>query len=186
MSIIGGGMTTIKPLIAVGFPKSGTHALQRALLLLGLGYIPTSHLPYANRHTDQPYAFIKRDPRNVVISRVRWQQKPVTEEWIVHYLRQWNERRTMGEALAAFEGWLMDPDAVQVTFERLVTEPREMQRLGEGVRGRWQPERWRELRSGESRTYTGQLSNWPEHWTPRIEGVWEECCAGVLGRWGYE
>ena len=63
-----------------GFPKSGTHALLKAVELLGIpvrseqidvaiDHAELNHLPYEEpRDRDDRFLFIKRDPRNVLIS----------------------------------------------------------------------------------------------------------------------
>ena len=60
-----------------GFPKTGTHALQRAVRLLGCKDTRQGHFPFHVVHVAQgQHIHICRDPRNALVSWVRWTNPP--------------------------------------------------------------------------------------------------------------
>jgi hypothetical protein len=166
-----------------GYPKMGNHALVKALQLLGEP-CDVNHIPYGETLPDGKHVFIKRDPRNALISWMRFVGKPVTEGMFVSTMR-WLGRSNYRDDLAKYEGWLTDPATLVVCFEDLIASPAEMQRLASHLDIPYLDGAWEAL-PGLTRTWTGKLSDFREIWTPYVEGCWNAGDgAGILQWWGY-
>lgn len=170
--------------VANGYPKMGNHALVKALQLLGepceVNHIPFEKpLPHAG-----PHLLIKRDPRNALISWMRFCQKPVTPGMFVSTFR-WVEHSTYRIALAEYEGWLADPATFVVKFEDLIASDTEMRRIAAHLDIPYLDGAWEEL-PGLTTTWTGKLSDYRDIWNPYVEGCWKTGDGdGILRRWGY-
>lgn len=177
-------------MLIVGPPKAGNHAFQRALLLMG-AEVPYYHLHYHDRNRIMRHmgidraCFLTRDPRNMVISRMRAKGKVLTEDSIHRELVDWDNGRTLADMLGYFEGWLVDP-CPKLRFEDLIDGERGMRLAAETASTAYLPGKAKDLPSHDSITWSGRLSNWQDHWTPAVERAWEGSCPGLLERWGYE
>jgi hypothetical protein len=170
--------------ITNGYPKMGNHALVKALQLLGEP-CDVNHYAYGDKLPEGPHVFIKRDPRNALISWMRFVGKPVTEGMFVSTMR-WLESSNYRDALAKFEGWLTDPDTLVVRFEDLIASDAEMRRIAAHLDIPYLDGAWEEL-PGLTMTWTGKLSNYRDIWTPYVEGCWKSGGGDeILRAWGYE
>lgn len=166
--------------LTVGFPKSGNHALVKAVQLLGVP-CEVSHEPFT---VDVPAVFIKRDPRNIVTSWVRHVGQPVTPGMVMTHLRDF-EGQTLAEAMAPYEGWLTAPSALVVRYEDLTASDAAMRRIAahlgvDYVDGAW------EWLPGMTRTWHPEHSDWTRVWTPQVQAVFDEIGGpALLERWGY-
>lgn len=161
-----------------GPPKMGNHALWKACELLGIASGGVNHHPF-----DEPvpgmHLFIKRDPRDALVSWVRFSGLPVTQGTLitamVEYLPQ----------LPPFEGWLSEPSTFVVSFERLIADDAQMRAIAAHCSVPYLDDAWPNL-PNHTRTWTGRLSDWREHWTPAVADAWaSHSGAAVLARWGY-
>lgn len=165
-----------------GLPKSGTHALEKAVQLLGQ-VTELEHVPYADRR-DGRQLLIKRHPRNVVISWLRFMSGPITEGKIIHAIQTY-DGGLVGDRFAAYEGYLSDPDAHVVTFENLISDESELRGISEFLACPYIDDAFVNI-LGLTITWTGKLSNWSDHWTDLIDAAWAE--AGgyeAEQRWNY-
>lgn len=173
-------------ILTTGFPKSGNHALVKAVQLLGhpcqVDHVP--HSPYVAAWPG-PRIVIKRDPRNVLLSWVRHQGQPVTRGMAIAYMRDFEAGQTLAQAMQPFEGWLTDPGALLVRYEDLVATDAEMRRIARHLGTAYIDDAWRWL-PGMTRTWNSQRSDWRAVWTPQVDAAWQEIGGpALLDRWGY-
>ncbi len=166
---------------ANGFPKSGNHALVKALQLLGLP-CEVNHLPFgsviAGRHV-----LIKRDPRNIVCSWLRFNNKPVTPGMFIAAFRQF-QTGTLVDEMVEYEGWL-NPLTLIVRYEDLIADDAELRRIANEL-GVPYIEGAFEALPGLTRTWYADHSDYRTIWTPDVEAVWSaEGGPELLVRWGY-
>jgi len=113
---------------ANGFPKSGNHALVKALELLGIP-ARVNHLPFGAA-VDEPHVFIKRDPRDVVVSALRFKHRQVTAGTYIAQFRRFEldpKERSLVAAMAEFEPWLTR--AYVVRYEELIADEAQLRGL---------------------------------------------------------
>ena len=165
-----------------GFPKSGNHALLRGCELLGIP-CQVNHIPYVERQEGK-FIFIKRDPRNVVISRLRGQRRPVTPGTFLTFFRKF-ESTSLIKELEAYEGWLEDPKSLIISYEHLITNESTMKKIADYVGVSYLPKAFERL-EGLTKTWNKIHSNYKEIWTQEVEASWQtEGGSELLIRWGY-
>ena len=164
-----------------GFAKSGNHALVKAVQLLGSPCI-VEHIEYAG--PIGLHIFIKRDPRNTVCSWLRFNGRPVTPGMFITALRLF-QHASLVEELAAYEGWLTDPQTLVVSYEALIASDAEMRRIAAYLDVPYLDDAFSEL-EGLTSTWFAQHSDYRAIWTPEVEAVWAaEGGNELLARWGY-
>lgn len=165
-----------------GFPKSGNHALVKGLQLLG---VPCSvnHIPFgepvAGRHV-----FIKRDPRNVVCSWLRFNRQQVTPGLFIALLRKFIDR-PLAEEMAAYQGWLTAPGTLVVRYEDLIASDAELRRIASHLGVPYIAGAWEAL---PRLTYSWRWphSDYADVWTPEVAAVWQaEGGPALRQAWGY-
>ena len=167
--------------ITTGFAKSGNHALVKAVQLLGHP-CSVDHIEYAGPIGQ--HVFIKRDPRSIVCSWLRFNGQPVTPGMWITAFRLF-QYAPLVEELAAYEGWLSDPQTLVVSYEALTASDAEMQRIAAFLDTPWIDGAFDEL-EGLTATWFAQHSNYRTIWTPEVEAVWvAEGGPALLARWGY-
>lgn len=161
-----------------GPPKMGNHALWKACELLGIVTNGVNHVEHP-ADIERPHIFIRRDPRNALVSWVRFEGMPVTQGTLITAMASYLPQ------LARYEGWLTDPDTLVVTFERLVSDDQQMREIAAHCGVPYLDDAWPNL-PNHTKTWTGRLSDYREHWTPAVDDAW--VAAGgpaLLERWGY-
>lgn len=161
-----------------GAPKMGNHALWKACELLGIASSGVNHVEHP-ADIERPRIFIRRDPRNALVSWVRFEGMPVTQGTLITAMASYLPQ------LPRYEGWLTDPDTLVVTFERLVANDQQMREIAAFAGVPYLDDAWPNL-PNHTKTWTGRLSDWREHWTPAVDAAW--VAAGgpaLLARWGY-
>lgn len=175
----------MKHVIASGHPKSGCHALVKALHLLGWP-CQVEHRAFGSDLGGRPHIFIKRDPRNVAVSWVRWLKQPVTEGTFIAACRNMaNTWRALPASLADYEGWLTHTGTLVVSYEALIASPEEINRMARHLGSEVPADAWPNLLGGTA-TWSGQPSDWREVWTPGLQRHWQSIGgAELLRAWGY-
>lgn len=164
-----------------GFAKSGNHALVKAVQLLGQP-CSVDHIEYAGPIGQ--HVFIKRDPRNVVCSWLRFNGQPVTPGMFITAFRLFQTGALVDE-LAAYEGWLSDPGTLVVSYEDLTASDAEMRRIAAYLGVPYIEGAFADL-EGLTATWFAQHSDYRTIWTPEVEAVWvAEGGPALLARWGY-
>ncbi len=170
-------------IIANGFPKTGNHALVKACELLGIPTEGVQHIPYAEKEPGKRYTVIVRDPRNVVISMIRFRGKQVTPGTFLSCFRKFEDAPLIAE-MDKFAGWLTDPAVHVVRYEDLIRDDRTMRDLAKWVGVRYIPGAWEGL-PGLTMTWNAEHSDYRAIWT-QVQDSWERAGGGELLRtWGY-
>lgn len=165
-----------------GFPKSGNHALVKAVQLLGQP-CKVSHLPYGEPVAGK-HIFIKRDPRNIICSWLRFNGQQVTQGTFLTAFRSFQDR-SLVEEMAAFEGWLSDPETLVVRYEDLIATDGAMRAIAEFLDLPYLDGAFEAL-PGMTRTWFSDHSDYRTIWTPEVDAVWSsEGGPDLLSRWGY-
>ena len=160
-----------------GFPKTGTHALQRAVRLLGCKDTRQGHFPF---HVAQgQHIHICRDPRNALVSWVRWTNPPrdvmrpdVMEGLLIGAIQGFRAGRSFYEEAMEFAHWL-DDAPLSIRFEELIGDGGvTVQAIADYLQVPHLPNAYFHL-AGQTKTYTGALSDWRDHWNPDVEYAWE-------------
>lgn len=165
-----------------GSPKTGTHLLARAISLFGERSITRGHKPYDPNFMGISI-HIRRCPRNVIISAIRHfdAKRGVNDETILQYIPM------IIKEMYGYIGWLSHPNTLNVTFEKILTDPNELERIRKFLS---KPEThtslFREVWGGTA-TFTGKLSNWRDHWTPKVSEAYKQAgghtLENALGYW---
>lgn len=178
---------------ANGFPKSGNHALARALESLGWP-AGVAHIPFSAGWPDgvTHLVYIKRDPRNVVLSALRAEGNAPSPGLFLSFVRNFRTRYVGGEslinAMARYEGWLTDAKALVVRFEDLIAGDAELRRIADYLGAPYHAGAYEAFMSppGLTLTWTGALSDYRTLWTADVAREWErEGGNELLERWGY-
>jgi hypothetical protein len=166
-------------MITNGFPKSGNHALVKALQLLGQP-CQVNHIKYGEDVGCQ-HIFIKRDPRNVICSWLRFNGQQVTPGVFLTAFRKFQERSLI-EEMADYEGWL---SGFVVRYEDLISSDAEMRRIADHLEIPYLEGAFESL-PGMTRTWFADHSDYMAIWTADVETVWvAEGGNDLLARWGY-
>lgn len=169
-------------LIVNGFPKHGTHAAMKACELLGVNGI-RAHWIHGKLPPHAKHVFIKRDPRDALISWVRMMKRQVTQGFIIASIRKFQDE-SIARELRRFVPFLRDGTFV-LKYEALVADDRELRRLAEYLGVPFLSDAFENL-PGFTATWNNKHSDHREYWTPEIEAVWlEEKGAQILEAWGY-
>lgn len=166
-----------------GFPKSGTHALEKAVQLLGQP-CQAEHLLYGAPVHDK-HIFIKRDPRNIVCSWLRFNRKSVTPGMFLSSFRQF-QSASLVEEMAAYVGWLDEGNTLVVRYEELIASDVCMRGIADYLEVPYLSGAFTEL-EGLTITWFAVHSDYRKLWTPEIQNVWSaEGGPELLTRWGYD
>ena len=169
-----------------GFPKAGNHALVKACELLGakcaVNHTPFGEeLPGAATHS----LFIVRDPRDIVISFLRFTGRPVTAAAFMLAVREFRPGSSLMAELAKYEGWLSSGSLI-VRYEDLIADEREMRRIAAFIGVEYWPRLWEEL-PGLTWTWNPVHSDYRALWTAELEAEWASAGGNdLLAIWGYE
>lgn len=172
-------------LITNGFPKSGNHALVKAVQLLGQP-CQVNHIPFSTEDLDSNThrILIKRDPRNIVCSWLRFNNKPVTPGMFISAFRQF-QANSLCEEMAEYEGWLTEPLTLVVKYEELIASEMEMRRIAAYLGVPYISGAFEQL-PGMTRTWHSDHSDYKLIWTADVEEVWtNEGGIQLLTTWGY-
>lgn len=181
------------PLVCNGFPKAGNHALWKAVELLG---VPggVNHVPYVAEHATQRgvlamrsrlrHVFIIRDPRDVIVSWLRFNRDAVTPGKIIAAFRRFRVGPLVDE-LEDYAGWLRDPWTHVIRYEALIRDDGTMRELADYLGVPYIAGAWEQL-PNHTKTWNAVHSDHREHWTPEVAAVWAaEGGPELLARFGY-
>ena len=162
--------------LAIGIPKSGTNAMEKAIRLYGKR--PSLHTHTANYHLAEKYkvGYIYRNPRNVLISAQRYQNHQVrgqadtlTEEKLITMAFGFFNA-PIWAVYRGYEKW-MTSQACLIRYEDLVSGA-ENRKLAQYLGVEEKPIHL-EL-PGNTPTWTGKTSNWRDYWTEGLDKIWIE------------
>lgn len=156
-----------------GIPKAGTHALLKAVQLLGMSDTVHDHIPYGEQVPKGKHIYIRRNPRNVLISWVRFTHDVVTKGFLIGAIKQFgNLGWSLPLTYANFDGWAYEDGVLTVDFELLVMDDQEMKRIAKYLDVPYLDDAFDNLEGGTP-TWTGQLSNWRDYWSVEVECEWD-------------
>jgi len=166
--------------MVIGIPKSGNNVLEKACYLLGLK--PTHHKHTTDWHLAEKnkVVYIYRNPRNVLLSAVRYQNEQVrdsTKDISPDKLRDMFYdffNCSLPYVFRAYEGW-MTSNALIIRFEDLISDKDCMDKIADYC-GVEKPsyETFKGLYGAKTPTWSGKLSDWQEVWCPEIDKIWKD------------
>ena len=169
-------------IICNGIRKHGTHALLKAVELLGqpLQYKEQSgavlrHDVYGDLPTSTKHLFIKRNPKNAFISLMRSYNLPLTSGMIRSKLLSF-EDETYVDHCTPYLGWLDDPDTLVVKFEDLTTDSgASIDAIADHLGVSRQADAFANL-FGHTVTWTGEFSDYEAlaAWDAEVDAVWAD------------
>ena len=178
-----------------GIPKSGTHYLALCLELMGFPkvyepkegpcclmnhWIEAEKLPEHDHHI-----FIIRHPRNALISLLRNQGPSLIPGALISAIRAYPAARpglSMAQFYEQFFGWLEDSGCVTVRYEEMLSDGGKTIQKIANLTGGIADEVYASAPKIQTATWTGQPSDWREHWTPDVEAVWQDNNCPVIER----
>ena len=175
----------------VGIPKSGTNAAEKVCKLLGKRpkRLHTSNWRLAN---DNKVLFIYRNPRNVVISAVRYQNQQVrdetpdvTDKKIIDQIYGFFNT-SLRSYYEVYYPWL-NSKACKVKFADLVSNPSTVKSIIDYMGSNAKPENIVKNLPGGTGTWTGKYSDWTKYWSEEVDKVWkEEGMVEMEKKWGFD
>jgi hypothetical protein len=165
----------------IGPPKAGNHLLVKVVGLMGaVGHV--EHVEYAKvRVRRSRTIFIKRDPRNIVLS---WQRAVSKSDTYAGAMWAY-EGKGIVKALADYEGWLQDADTLVVRFEDMYV-PSQLQEIADYVDAPL-PDDILDSLPGGTFTWSGELSDYRAVWSDEVQAAWNSIGGEELRRrWGYQ
>lgn len=158
--------------IANGFPKSGTHALLKALELLGAGSVSIAHHPYGwQRPPESVHMCIFRHPRNCLISMCRFQGFPVVTGYLLKLIQSYGTFGRMADCLSGFLPWRSEAGVLCITYEDLMASDASLREIAEFAGLPFLDDAFRNL-PGLTKTWSGKPSQWIEYWNPILDEAW--------------
>lgn len=151
-----------------GSPKTGTHLLQKAVVLFGVDYLLTKYTHSLDeKEIEGKHLHIIRNPRNVLISWMRFNKNNFNEKDII------NTIPSIIKEMKEYTKWLDDKNVFNTKFEILLTDPNELIKIGKFL-GEKPIDNHFKLIWGGTKTFTNSLSNWREYWSDSIGIAWEK------------
>lgn len=171
--------------IANGFPKTGTHALKKAIELLGLTRVQHMHQPHHRATGGKPFKFdgrmviVYRHPRNVLVSTCRALGNATASGNLIGLIRDHrspfspSDVGSMARAYRAYLPWRDDKRCLVVRYEDLVSSDASLRRMAGYLGVPFLDDAFANL-PGLSPTWSGAPSRWQDHWSEAVEAVWIE------------
>ncbi len=158
-----------------GSPKTGTHLLLRAVVLFeGEGLTAKhEHLDSTNTITGA-HLHIKRNPRNALISYIRHLgDGDLSTDGIIRAMP------ALVEEMKLYLPWTTNPDVLNVSFESLLTDPAELERIATYLSMPCIDDHFLKL-WGNTPTFSGKLSNWRDYWNDDVAAAWIAADGAIL------
>ena len=157
-------------LYCTGAPKTGTHLLLKALHLFGGDCLQAIH-----SHKDHNFPWkttdtrvhIIRNPRNVLISWVRYQHLPRNDETIIGSMNY------VISCMLGHYGWIEEEHCLTVRFEELLEDPNVIKKISEHLDKPLIEDHFDSL-WGDTDTFTNDLTEWRDFWTDDVNTAWIE------------
>lgn len=178
-------------IICNGIPKHGTHALLKAVELLGVpvawGEFPGAtleHRIYDGVPVDGKHIFIIRNPKDAFISWMRHHSIALTEGMILSRLQnmQIDFEGTYFNYCNCFTGWLNDDATLVVRLDELKSDGgATIDRIADYLDVPRQADAFANL-PGHTVTWNPISSDHAKYWTDRIEQVWQATRCNELSK----
>ena len=165
-----------------GVPKSGTHALAKAVQLLGQ-QTTLAHAPYENKPEGKSIHIV-RNPRDTIVSWMRFTRTESAQGFLIGAFDNFYEL-PLYEQFAGYAPYKDDKDVLTVRFEDLISTPKTLEDIAEYLEVPMLSDAFDRL-PGLTVTWTGKLSNWADHWTNEVETAWVKARGPeVEAMWNY-
>ncbi len=165
-----------------GVPKSGTHALKKAVALLGVES-DNRHVEYGMQVDHDKHVFIKRDPRNVLLSKVRFEGQPVTQGMVILKMQNFNGE-PFNLVLSRYAPWLTQAPHI-VVYEELISDKSVLRRIAKYLGVHALGDAFSNL-PGHTATWNPEHSDYRYVWTAEVEAAWNDIGGpAILQEWGY-
>ncbi len=169
-----------------GIRKGGTHALMKAVELLGVpmadGYGSMDRQPYDRADKGPGSVFIYRHPRNVLVSAVRKDKmEVVTQGFLIAAMHD------LYPTWMGFLPFLSDPEILAVRLEDLIGDGGEtIRRIAKHIGKPYLQDAYDNL-PGMTYSYNKVPSRWQDHWMPEVDAAWvKERGPEVQEAFGYD
>lgn len=166
-----------------GIPKSGTHALVRAVQLLGCE-TEHVHTPYSDKASGKQI-LITRNPKNTLISWLRFTGEKVTQGFLMGLFKSY-DGYPLYDSYARYQPYQEDKDTLIVRFEELFSDGgSSLERVADFIGVPLLDDAYDNI-EGLTLTYTGKLSDWRDHWSDLVEAAWIEARGDEVEKlWSY-
>lgn len=146
-----------------GSSKTGTHALLKTVYLFGgMGFTAThNHIPFDTEQVLGKHIHIRRNPRNVLISWIRFTKQKLREDVIIKNMPY------IIDEMKGYLGWLTDDKVLNVSFEDLLTDENELNRISDFIGLPLTDNHFKKL-WGNTPTFTNNLSDWQWYWQSEL------------------
>ena len=167
--------------IANAVPKSGTHALLKAIELLGVPQaketfgegVMLTHLEATETIPDEvKVVTVFRNPRNCLVSMCRFQGRPIAAGFLIGIIRAYMVRdKSMRAYFEAFLPWMEQSHCIR--YESLCDSDETLRGVAAFLGVPYLDDAFPNLLGG-TMSWTGKPSDWRAHWNDSIQRVWEE------------
>jgi hypothetical protein len=165
-------------------PKHGTHALQKGVELLGQVAGDVHHIPFGESLPDgtTKHLYIHRDPRNAILSWMRWDGKEITDGTFMAAVRGAKYLPQTRQYL----GWLNDRDTYKVRYEDLIADDATLRGIAGFLGVPYLDSAHRSL-PGLTRTWRSDHSDFTRIWSPVVARCWTDAGGDELvEQFGYQ
>ena len=159
---------TSERIICTGSPKTGTHALLKAVRLFynHIGLPEHMHLPHSHKKLNRRHVHITRNPRNTLVSWIRFNREKVTTGSLIGHVPQIIKENF------GYAPYLSDADLVHnVRLEELLSEPSVIEGVGKFIGLPIAENHFADI-WGDTYTFTGKLSEWQDYWSDDVDAAW--------------
>lgn len=156
---------------ATGIPKSGTRALLKSLQLLNAPVNDVEHNLYSKKQEGK-YICITRNPRNILISWLRMNDREISLQNIINVLYYPMLGATFLKWHLSLKQWKNDPNTMIVQYEDLIESPNTMIEIANYMDIPYVQGAWNNLPGGTF-TYNEVPSRWQDYWNDEVQEAWE-------------
>ena len=138
-------------------------------------------------HNHAHHIHIRRDPRNVLMSMLRYTKRTVSPGTFLTAFRSFelSGSTSLVDQMAGYEPWLSDPDTLNIKYEDLVSSDAVMRAIATHIGVPYLDGAFEDL-PGWTITWNDVPSDYTEVWTPLVQEAWAaEGGNELLERWGY-
>jgi hypothetical protein len=168
-------------IICNGIRKHGTHALLKAVELLGqpiafngMDGAALAHNKYGAITVNTKHLFIIRNPKNAFISLLRMHNIPLTTGMLMSKMQSFEDENYVAHC-APYLDWLDDAGTLVVSFDDMVSDQGQI--VIDSIADYLGVSRQSDARAnlfGHTETWTGELSNHTtlDAWNAEVDAVW--------------
>lgn len=142
------------------------------------------HAEFGAEMDAEKHVFIKRDPRNVLLSKVRSDGQPITQGTVIVKMGNFIAGDSFADVLRRYVPWLQHAPHV-VSYEELIADEHVLKGIAKYLGVHYLHDAFENL-PGHTRTWNPEHSDYRYVWTPEIDAAWNEIGGpSILAEWGY-